>query len=121
LDQINYTQRSVQWFNPACYVPQPAFTLGNVGRDSLNGPGLLDLDFSIIKQTKITEKLNAEFRAEFFNIINHTNLGQPANAVFASTPGSITTRSDFTSATAGLITAASTTSRQIQFALKLVF
>jgi Carboxypeptidase regulatory-like domain len=121
LDQINYKQRTVEWFNPGCYTLQPLDTLGNVGRDSLTGPGLLDLDFSVIKQTKVTEKLNAEFRAEFFNIINHTNLGQPANAVFAGTRGALPDNAAFTSATAGLITAASTTSRQIQFALKLVF
>jgi hypothetical protein len=121
LDQINYQQRTVEWFNPNCYTLQPLDTLGDVGRDSVTGPGLLDLDFSLIKETKVTEKLNAEFRAEFFNIINHTNLGQPANAVFAGSRGLLPDEAAFTSATAGLITAAATTSRQIQFALKLVF
>jgi hypothetical protein len=124
VDQINFAQRNVEWFNPACYAFQPFATLGNVGRDSLNGPGLLDLDFSVIKQTKITEKLNAEFRAEFFNIINHTNLGQPAAAVFATTALTAISRTPsntFDSATAGVITSTATTSRQIQFALKLVF
>ena len=48
----------------------------------MTGPGLLDLDFSVIKDTRITEKLNAEFRAEFFNILNHTNLGQPVGSDF---------------------------------------
>jgi len=124
VDQINFAQRNVAWFNPACYAFQPFATLGNVGRDSLNGPGLLDLDFSIIKQTKVTEKLNAEFRAEFFNIINRTNLGQPVAGVFATTAltaASRTPANTFDSATAGLITTAATTSRQIQFALKLIF
>jgi hypothetical protein len=85
----------------------------------------LDLDFSVIKDTKITEKLNAEFRAEFFNILNHTNLGQPALGVFAGTRGSlavpIPAATTFDSATAGIINSTDTTSRQIQFALKLIF
>ena len=104
------------WFNPTCYAVQPAATLGNVGRDSLIGPGLVDLDFSVIKQTRITEKLNTEFRAEFFNILNRANFGQPAGAVFAGTGAA-----PFISGTAGVITTTATTSRQIQFAVKLLF
>jgi hypothetical protein len=110
----------VQWFDPSCYTPQPFATLGNVGRNSLAGPGLLDLDFSIIKDTKVTEKLGAEFRAEFFNILNHTNLGQPAGAVFAG-PGGAGAGASYIAGNAGLISTASTTSRQIQFAVKLIF
>lgn len=106
----------VNWFDPSCYTVQPAATLGNVPRNPLIGPGLLDLDFSVIKQTRITEKLNSEFRAEFFNILNHANLGQPVSAVFAGTGAA-----PFISGTAGIITSTSTTSRQIQFALKLIF
>ncbi len=125
--------RLVPYINTNCYYLQPYGTLGNVGRDSLIGPGLLDLDFSIIKETKITEKLNAEFRAEFFNILNHTNFGQPAAALFAGSRGSPANNESgcaltpqvnctaFVSGTAGVITTAATTSRQIQFALKLTF
>ena len=120
-DTVNALQRTVQWFNPACYAVQPFATLGNVGRDSLIGPGLLNLDFSIIKQTRITEKLNTEFRAEFFNIINHTNLGQPNGAVFSGAGGAGAAIASFIAGNAGLITNTSTTSRQIQFALKLIF
>jgi hypothetical protein len=120
-DTVNAQQRTVQWFNPACYAVQPFATLGNVGRNSLIGPGLLDLDFSIIKQTKITEKLNTEFRAEFFNIINHTNLGQPNGAVFSGAGGAGAAAGSFIAGNSGLITSTSTTSRQIQFALKLIF
>ncbi|MDE3170834.1 MAG: TonB-dependent receptor [Acidobacteriota bacterium] len=123
VDTKNFAQRYVQWFNPACYAIEPFGTLGNVGRNSLMGPGLLDLDFSILKQTRVTEKMNAEFRAEFFNIINRTNLGQPISAVFAGTRGSpaVPLGTAFTSATAGIITSTATTSRQIQFAVKLTF
>jgi Carboxypeptidase regulatory-like domain/TonB dependent receptor-like, beta-barrel/TonB-dependent Receptor Plug Domain len=123
VDTKNFAQHYVQWFNPACYAIEPYGTLGDVGRDSLNGPGLLDLDFSIIKDTRLTERLNAEFRAEFFNIINRTNLGQPNAAIFAGTRGSPAAPlgTAFTSATAGIITSTATTSRQIQFAVKLTF
>ena len=120
-DTVNAQQRTVQWFNPACYAVQPFATLGNVRRNSLIGPGLLDLDFSIIKQTRITEKLNTEFRAEFFNIINHTNLGQPNGAVFSGAGGAGAAAGSFIAGNSGLITSTSTTSRQIQFALKLIF
>ncbi len=106
----------VPYFNPACFAVQPAATLGDVPRDSLIGPGLLNLDFSVIKQTRITEKVNTEFRAEFFNILNRTNFGQPVGAVFAGTGAA-----PFPSGTAGVITTTTTTSRQIQFALKLIF
>ncbi len=110
----------VQWFDPSCYAPQTFGTLGNVTRNSLVGPGLLNLDFSIIKQTRITEKLNSEFRAEFFNILNRTNLGQPSGSVFAG-PGGAAAGGSFIGGTAGLISTTATTSRQIQFALKLIF
>jgi hypothetical protein len=119
LDQINFALRNVQWFNPACYALQPFGTLGSVGRESLYGPGFLNLDFSIVKNTKVSEKLNAQFRAEFFNIINRTNLGQPATGLFTGLvfiPASV-----LPSASAGQITSTSGSSRQIQFALKLIF
>jgi len=106
----------VNWFDATCYTIQPANTLGDVPRNGLIGPGLLDLDFSVIKQTRITEKLNTEIRAEFFNILNHANLGQPVGAVLAGTGAA-----SFISGTAGVITSTATTSRQIQFAVKLIF
>ena len=62
VDTVNFAQKTVQWFNPSCYSIQPFGTLGDVPRDSLTGPGLVDLDFSVIKDTRVTEKLNAEFR-----------------------------------------------------------
>lgn len=119
LDTVNVAPRSVQWFNPACYTLQPFGTLGNVRRDSLYGPRFVNFDFSIIKDTKVTEKASAQFRAEFFNILNHTILGQPANALYTGNvfvPASI-----LQSATAGQITSTAGFSREIQFAVKLIF
>jgi Carboxypeptidase regulatory-like domain len=102
----------IQWFNPACYEPQAPGFLGNVSRNSVPGPGTLDLDFSVIKNTKITERLNMQFRAEAFNVMNHFNPGAPTGDV------------DLTGAGAGQILTSQepiVTPRQIQFALRLQF
>ncbi len=103
-----------QYFNPAAFVVPPNGTYGNLGRDTFIGPGLSTLDLSLLKDTKITEKLGLQFRAEFFNILNHANFNTPNLIVFTSAAG-------VPSPTAGVITSTSTTSRQVQFALKLMF
>ena len=109
-----------EWFNPNAFIPPTVTvgtttygTYGNVGRDSLVGPGLKELDFSAVKDTHITERLNLQFRAEFFNILNHTNFITPNEVVYSSATQ--------LSPTAGVITATSNTSRQIQFGAKLHF
>ncbi|MGB2888345.1 MAG: hypothetical protein WBC04_11660 [Candidatus Acidiferrales bacterium] len=89
-------------------------TYGNVGRDTLIGPGLAELDASLLKNTVLTERLKLQFRAEFFNILNSVNFNTPNTIVFASATSGA-------SPTAGVITGTSTTSRQIQFALKLLW
>lgn len=102
-----------QWYNPAAFVPATAGTQGNVGRNALQAPGLTNVDFSVMKTTVIAERLRAQFVAQFFNIVNHTNLGFPQNNLF-NPDGSILP-------TAGQITSTTTNSRQIQFGLKLLF
>jgi hypothetical protein len=103
-----------QWFNPAAFLAPPNASgfYGNLGRDTLIGPGLATWDFSVIKDTRIREKLNLQFRAEFFNLLNKANFNSPNAVVF--TPTGV-------SPTAGLITSTSTTSRQIQFGFKLLW
>ncbi len=101
-----------QWFNPNAFVLPTAGTYGNLGRGVYTGPGLADLDVSLFKNIALSEKLNLQFRSEFFNIVNHANFGTPNSTVFAN--GTI-------SASAGLITTTATNSRQIQLALKLIF
>jgi hypothetical protein len=91
---------------------------GNLGRNSLVGPGVSNLDFSVFKNNpvkRISESFNAQFRAEFFNILNRANFGSPTQnlAVFDQNGLSIPS--------AGLITSTQTTSRQIQFALKFIW
>src|SRR5882762_5539562 len=86
---------------------------GNLGRDAIIGPGFLDTDFSVTKNTKINERFNLQFRSEFFDIFNHANFGNPVLTLTSSSFGKIqSTRfptGDFGSA------------RQIQFALLLKF
>lgn len=101
-----------QWFNPNAFVRPPAGTYGNLGRGTYRGPGMAALDLSLIKDIAASERMKVQFRSEFFNILNHTNLGTP-NAIVFSGPA--------ISPSAGLITATATTSRQIQFGLKLIF
>jgi hypothetical protein len=71
------TNNIVQWFNPAAFVDPPAGTYGNFTRNSIFGPGLEDVDLSVFKNTHITERINAQFRVEMFNLFNHLNLANP--------------------------------------------
>ncbi|MGA7858534.1 MAG: carboxypeptidase-like regulatory domain-containing protein, partial [Terracidiphilus sp.] len=108
-----YPRTASQYFNPAAFLPPATGTYGNVSRDSLTGPGLAEVDFSATKNSRITERLGLQFRAEFFNILNRTNFLTPNEVVYTSATA--------VSPTAGLVTATSTTSRQIQFGAKLQF
>ena len=103
-----------QWFNPAAFLAPPAGSgfYGNLRRDSLTGPGIATWDFSMMKDTAVHERYSTQFRAEFFNVLNHANFNTPNLVAF--TPAGV-------SPTAGVITGTSTTSRQIQFALKLLW
>lgn len=103
-----------QYFNPNAFILPPTGTYGNVGRDILYGPGLATTDLSLAKNTSISEKLRLQFRAEFFNVFNRANFGSPNAVVFGSASAT-------PSPTAGVITSTSTTSRQIQFGLKLLW
>jgi hypothetical protein len=106
-----------KWFDPNAFlapsnIPANGGFYGNVGRDTLVGPGLATWDFSALKDTRITERLNIQFRAEIFNLLNRANFNLPNAVVF--TPSGV-------SPTAGAITSTSTTSRQVQFGLKLLW
>ncbi|MDQ6677337.1 MAG: carboxypeptidase regulatory-like domain-containing protein [Acidobacteriota bacterium] len=101
------TKRSVaQWFNTGAFAQPAPFTFGNEGRDALRGSGLINVDISVLRNFKIREVLNLQFRGEFLNALNHTNLGLP-NATFGS-------------AGFGTITAAGP-ARQIQLGAKIQF
>jgi hypothetical protein len=117
-----YSKSPSQWFNPAAFTAPYPGTFGDAGRDTLSGPGLADLDVSLAKNTTIHEGLHAQFRAEFFNVLNHSNFTTPNAVVYSSGPTPKTPTAEATqSATAGVVSATATTSRQIQFGLKLLF
>jgi hypothetical protein len=101
-----------QWFNPSAFIQPTPGTYGNIGRGTLTGPGLADVDLSLFKNTPVSEKATVQFRAEFFNVLNHSNFGPPNATVFSGTA---------VSPSAGLITTTATSPRQIQFGLKLIF
>jgi hypothetical protein len=117
-----YAKSVSQWFNPAAFTAPSSGAIGNAGRDTLFGPGLADLDLSLAKSTTIHEGLHAQFRAEFFNVLNRANFTTPNAVVYSAGPNPKTpTAAPTESPTAGVVTATSTTSRQIQFGLKLLF
>lgn len=102
-----------QYFNPNAFVVPASGTYGNLGRNALTGPGLVDLDVALLKWFPITESLRLQLRGEAFNIVNHPNFNTPNVVVFTSATAP-------PSGSAGVITS-TTTSRQIQIAAKLVW
>jgi hypothetical protein len=128
-----------QWFNPNMFTlvgpnqtaPCPSIDpnnlasicsfgyLGDASRDDLRGPHLRDWDFSINKDTPLPflgEAGKLQFRAEIFNILNHTNLGLPNGTIYGAAITNETPQSG-----AGQILSTNTNSRQIQFGLKIIF
>jgi hypothetical protein len=103
-----------QYFNPNAFIQPLPGTYGNVGRNILQAPGLTETDLSLTKSFSFSERPHLQFRTEVFNLFNHTNFNAPNPVVYASATGG-------PSPTAGVITATSTTSRQIQFGLKLLW
>jgi hypothetical protein len=107
------------YINLSCFTaPNPLTLLGNSGRNSVIGPGLQDFDLSLFKNNyihKISENFNVQFRAEFFNVLNRSNFNSPTDNLF------LFDQSGKPVAGAGLIDSTSTTSREIQFAVKVIW
>jgi len=101
------TRTADQWFNPAAFSTPAAFTFGNVGRNTLYGPGMQTLDLALHRDFTLTENLRLQFRAEFFNALNRVNLGTPNR--FVNTP-------QF-----GTITEAATPGREVQLGARISF
>lgn len=101
------TQNTQRWMNPAAFATPAAFSFGNVGRNSVYGPGLQTLDVAVARSFNLTEQLRFELRGEAFNALNHSNLGTPNR--FVNTPQFST------------ITEASTPGRQFQISARLSF
>ena len=97
--RANYTGQSIfgpgthtadKWFNPAAFATPPAYTYGNVGRNSVYGPGLQTIDIAVVRSFRLSERTNFQFRAEAFNALNHANLGTPNRYVNEPQFGTIT-------------------------------
>ena len=103
------------WFNTCAFVDPALGSFGNTGRNTIESPGIRNWDFSVFKHFKTTERTELEFRAEFFNILNHTNF------LFANTgPQNGNNATILGTSQFGSLTAARAP-RQIQFALKFSF
>ena len=96
-----------QWFNTQAFAAPPAYTFGNVGRNTVYGPGMQTLDAALDREFRLSEKASFRVRGEFFNALNRTNLGTPNR--FVNTP-------QF-----GTITEAATPNREIQLGLRVSF
>lgn len=116
------TQYGIQWIVNPGVLSQPRvadpnggfdYHFGNLGRNTVIGPSFVNTDFSITKRTKITERVDSEFRAEFFDIFNHPNFGNP-NLRFGTSTFGLISSTRFPTGDFG-------SSRQIQLALKLEF
>jgi hypothetical protein len=103
-----------RYFDPSAFLQPLNGTYGNAGRNILRGPRLFETDLALAKSISLRERVTVQFRTEFFNLLNHTNFNTPNPVVYAAATGG-------PSPTAGVITSTSTTSRQVQFGLKLLW
>jgi hypothetical protein len=112
---INILGTPGRWFDTSAFAAPTAPTthFGSLGRNVVIGPGFSNVDFSVLKNTKITESLKVQFRTEIFDLFNHANFGQPG-AVIGTNNFGVITSTRFATGDSG-------SSRQLQFALKLIF
>jgi hypothetical protein len=96
-----------RWFDPSAFAVPAAFTYGNAGRNVLRSPGLVNLDFLVGRNFRLTETTRLELRGEFFNLTNTAHFGRP-NATIGSPQ-------------AGRITGTAVPNRQVQIGLRLAF
>jgi hypothetical protein len=94
------------WFDLTAFTQPAVGTQGNAARNILDGPSFKNFDFSVTKNNRFSERLNMQFRAEFFNILNHPNYGLPNGNISQTAKGTITTQAD---------------GRDIQLGLKLIW
>jgi hypothetical protein len=107
------------WFDPTAFSRPAAGTFGSLKRNQLRGPGYWRTDASFFKKFAFTERVNAEFRAEFVNFFNHVNLGNPESNLGTLSGGTFSNKS------AGRVTSTaffgSDPQRNVQFAVRLTF
>lgn len=95
------------WVNPAAFAIPAAYTFGNLGRNTMIGPGFFQMDFGGYKNFNVTERIGVQFRAEIFNITNAVNFGNP--------------NGDLNSASFGQISGLSGAPLEAQFGIKIMF
>ena len=111
--------KSADYIKTQCFAfPNPSTRFGDAGRNSLIGPGIVNLDTSLLRNIGAFEKFHAQFRAELFNVLNHTNFASP---VVTTNNTSLFGANGAPISSAGVLTSTTTTSRQTQFALKLIW
>ncbi|HUY15586.1 MAG TPA: carboxypeptidase regulatory-like domain-containing protein [Terriglobia bacterium] len=101
------TQTASLWFNPLAFATPPSYTFGNAGRNTLQGPGLQELDLALMREFHVAERYDLQFRAEFFNALNNVNMGTPNR--YVNEPGF------------GTITTANTQGREVQLSARFSF
>jgi hypothetical protein len=111
-------KNSLLYFNPLVFARPANGTLGNLGRNFLTGPGYQNWDISLFKNTRITEKVQAQLRWETFNTFNHTQFANPGSALSLPNPSSPVTPS--TAGSLGLLTT-TRDARSMQLGIKLLF
>ena len=116
-----------QYYDPTAFVLHPKGTYGTTGRNTLVGPGVATVDFSMMKDTALSEDVNMQFRIEIFNLFNRANFGTRGIGLNIFNAASTTLDADGIpttfrrNATAGRIVQTGTTSRQIQLGLRITF
>ena len=113
-----------KWFNPACFTLPLVGHFGTEGRNAFVSPPIRDVDFAILKDTKVpkvSETFDVQFRAEAFNLFNHTNLGLPATGLYSQGPVVNGVLTGNVLANAGTFTSTFSPQRTLQFGLKILF
>jgi hypothetical protein len=104
---------AAHWYDPCAFSIPTAGTYGNLKRNTIIGPGLENMDLALEKNFNVRDRANIGFRTEMFNVLNHTNLGLPTTAPLTSTGAA--------NPNAGSTTYTTTTSRQLQFGVRINF
>jgi hypothetical protein len=109
----------LHYIKTQCFaLPNPSTRFGDAGRNILIGPGILNLDTSLVRNIGDSEKFHAQFRVELFNVLNRTNFASP---VVTTNNTSLFGANGAPISSAGVLTSTTTTSRQVQFGLKLIW
>jgi Carboxypeptidase regulatory-like domain len=105
-DPNHGVQTPDEWFDTSVFSLPAPFTFGNAPRNAVIGPGLIEFDFSLQKEFRVSERTNLQFRAEAYNLFNHSNFNIPNRIAFTPNFGKISSTQD---------------SRQMQLSLRLAF